>query len=241
MIRKMHSKSTIIRIISMLHTKSSTLLGLNASDPSPRSMKKFLPQNAVVLDIGANEGDFAALCKKACKSVKVVVVEPQKELEEKLLKILGSNDLCIWKAVSNFVGFSAFNRKSIGDRKASLSSTKNPHEMNVEVTSVDQICEEYNLKRINLLKIDTEGNDFRVLLGSEESIDKGSIDAVMFEISYQTFLNGFTPQEIEGWLRNKGYSKFYRATKRLGFIPVAKLHNYRAETQNILVTREPRN
>ena len=120
MTRKMHSKSTIIRIISILHTKSSTILGLNASDPSPRSMKKFLPQNAVVLDIGANVGDFAALCKKACKSVKVVVVEPQKELEEKLLKILGSNDLCIWKAVSNFVGFSAFNRKSIGDCKASL-------------------------------------------------------------------------------------------------------------------------
>lgn len=241
MIKKMQSKSTIIRIISMLHAKSSTLLGLNASDPSPRSMKKFLPQNAVVLDIGANEGDFAAICKKACTSVKLVVIEPQKELEEKLLKILGPNDLCIWKAVSNFVGVSAFNRKSIGDRKASLSSTKNPHEMNVEVTSVDQICEEYNPRRINLLKIDTEGNDFKVLLGSEESIDKGRIDAVMFEISYQTFMNGFTPQEIEGWLRNKGYSKFYRATKRLGFIPVAKLHNYRAETQNTLVTKETRN
>ena len=241
MIWKMQPKSAIIGMISMLHTKSSTLLGLNASDPSPRSMKKFLPQNAVVLDIGANEGDFAALCKKACKSVKLVVVEPQKELEEKLLAILGPDDLCIWKAASNFVGVSAFNRKSIGDRKASLSSTNNPYDMNVGVTSVDQICEAYNLKRVNLLKIDTEGNDFRVLLGSEESIDKGRIDAIIFEISYQTFMNGFTPQEIEGWLRDKGYTRFYRATKRLGFIPVAKLHNYRAETQNILVTREPRN
>lgn len=241
MIWKIQPKSAIIGLISMLHTKSSTLLGLNASDPSTRSMKKFLPQNAVVLDIGANEGDFAALCKKACKSVKLVVVEPQKELEEKLLAILGSDDLCVWKAASNFVGVSAFNRKSIGDRKASLSSTKNPNDINVGVTSVDQICEEYNLTRVNLLKIDTEGNDFRVLLGSEESIDKGKIDAIIFEISYQTFMNGFTPQEIEGWLRDKGYSRFYRATKRLGFIPVAKLHNYRAETQNILVTREPRN
>ena len=241
MIWKLQPKPTTIAMISMLHTKSSTLLGLNASDPSPRSMKKFLPQNAVVLDIGANEGDFAALCKMACKSVKLVVVEPQKEMEEKLLTILGPDDLFICKAASNFIGVSPFNRKSIGDRKASLSSAKDPHNMNVEVTSVDQICEEYNLKRINLLKIDTEGNDFRVLLGSEESIDKGSIDAVMFEISYQTFMNGFTPQEIEGWLRNKGYSKFYRATKRLGFIPVAKLHNYRAETQNILVTKETRN
>jgi FkbM family methyltransferase len=241
MIWKIQPKSAMIGMISMLHTKSSTLLGLNASDPSPRSMKKFLPHNAVVLDIGANEGDFAALCKKACKSVKLVVVEPQKELEEKLLAILGPDDLCIWKAASNFVGVSAFHRKSIGDRKASLLPSKNSYDMNVGVTSVDQICEEYNLKRVNLLKIDTEGNDFRVLLGSEESIDKGSIDAIIFEVSYQTFMNGFTPQEIEGWLRDKGYSRFYRATKRLGFIPVAKLHNYRAETQNILVTREPRN
>lgn len=241
MILKMHPKSNVIRMISFLHSKSSTLLGLNASDPSPRSIKKFLPQNAVVLDIGANEGDFAALCKKASKSVKLVVVEPQRELEGKLLKILGPNDLCIWKAVSNFVGFSVLKRNSIGDRKASLSSVKFPNEMSVEVTSVDQICMDLNLERINLLKIDTEGNDFRVLLGSEESIEKGSIDAVMFEISYQTFMHGFTPQEIENWLRHKGYSQFYRASKRLGFIPIAKLHNYRAETQNILVIKEPRN
>jgi FkbM family methyltransferase len=200
-------------------------------------MKRFLPQNAIVLDVGANEGDFAALCKKACKSVKLVVVEPQKELEEKLLTILGPDDICIWKAASDFVGVSAFNRKSIGDRKASLSSTENPNDIQVGVTSVDQIFKEFNLKRVNLLKIDTEGNDFRVLLGSEESIDAGRIDAIIFEISYQTLMSGFTPQEIEVWLRNKGYSKFYRATKRLGFIPVTKLHNYRAETQNILVTK----
>ena len=200
-------------------------------------MKRFLPQNAVVLDIGANEGDFAALCKKACKSVKLVIVEPQKELEEKLLAILGPDDVCIWKAASDFVGVSAFNRKSIGDRKAALSPIRNPYDIYVGVTSVDQIFEEYNLKRVNLLKIDTEGNDFRVLLGSEKSIDTGRIDAIIFEISYQTFISGFTPQEIEVWLRDKGYSRFYRATKRLGFIPVAKLHNYRVETQNILVTR----
>ncbi len=241
MILKTQPKLAIIWVISLLHSKSSTLLGLNASDPSPRSMKRFLPQNAVVLDIGANEGDFAALCKKACKSVKLVVVEPQKELKEKLLTVLGPDDICIWKAASNFVGVSAFNRKSIGDRKASLSSTKNLYDISVEVTSVDQIFEEYNLKRVNLLKIDTEGNDFRVLLGSEESINTGRIDAIIFEISYRTFMSGFTPQDIEIWLRDKGYSKFYRATKRLGFIPVAKLHNYRAETQNILVAREPRN
>lgn len=221
----------------MIHSKSSTFLGLNASDPSLRSIKKFLPQNAVVLDIGANIGDFASLCKKACKSVKLVVVEPQRELEDKLLRILGPDDICIWKAASNYVGVSTLNRKSIGDRKASLSSTKNPNDLDVEVTSVDQILEEYNLKRVNLLKIDTEGNDFRVLVGSEKSIDTGRVDAIIFEISYQTFMNGFTPQEIEVWLRDKGYSKFYRATKHLGFIPIVKLHNYRAETQNILVTR----
>lgn len=241
MIGIIQPKSILISMISMLHAKSSTFLGLNASDPSLRSMKKLLPQNAVVVDIGANEGDFAALCKKACNSVKLIVVEPQKELEVKLLRILGPDDLCIWKAASNFIGVSAFNRKKIGDRKASLSSTKLPFDMNVQVTSVDQICKENNLNRINLLKIDTEGNDFNVLLGSEESIDTGKIDAIFFEISYQTFMNGFTPAEIEIWLRGKGFSKFYRATKRLGFIPLDKLYNYRAETQNILVIREDRN
>ncbi len=53
----------------------------------------------------------------------------------------------------------------------------------------DGFCEEHGIERINLLKIDTEGHDLKVLLGFERMLGQGRVDAIQFEYNR---LNIFT-------------------------------------------------
>lgn len=55
----------------------------------------------------------------------------------------------------------------------------------VSVGTLDDYCAKSSISRILLLKIDTEGNDFNVLLGSSELLKRGAIELVQFEYNYR--------------------------------------------------------
>jgi FkbM family methyltransferase len=219
-----------------MHDLVGRLLGLNSSDPSVKSLRKILNAHSTILDIGANQGDFAMLCRAAVPEVQLILVEPQPELKFQLEKILNPKDLYLGLAVSDTIEISFLSRRHENDRKAFLSNKRT--NLPVQVSTVDTIISEHNIKLVDLLKIDTEGNDFKVLKGAENNIFDSKIRNILFEINYKTLLSGISPEEIEGWLRARNFSYFYRATRNFGFIPVNKLTNYRVETQNILATRE---
>ncbi len=225
----------LLGMISKLHTRIGYLLGLNSSDTSPYFIRKVLRDGSTVLDIGANRGEFSRLCLDAYPSLSLVVVEPQAEMREILVKNLGQRHTYIWKAASDFSGEGFLDRSRVGDRKAAIS--KKETQTAIEITTVDHILREIQMESIELMKVDVEGYDFQVLKGASQSITLNRIQKVMFEVNYKTLLNGNLPSEIEAWLRSHGYNFFYRATRRFGFIQVQSLSNYRVETQNILACK----
>lgn len=227
----------ISRALIPMHEKLGLLIGLNSSDTTAKFLSKLLSRGGTVIDVGANRGDFASLCRQTCMQVKLVLIEPQIEMQPLLEKIMKEGDLFFPIALSNEQYRGYIDRKNIGDRKASLSEQST--ELSIEVSTLDHIIADYGLKKVDLVKIDTEGNDFQVILGAQKSIQESVIDKILFEVNFKTLVRGELPQDIESWLRERGFRHFYRTTKWFGFIPLRKLENYRVENQNILCTKEP--
>lgn len=86
----------------------------------------------------------------------------------------------------------------------------------INIRTLDDYCEEHKVKKIDYLKIDTEGYDFEVIKGSSEMLDK--IRFIQFE-DFKTFYGGEKLQDIidyfEGWniYLIGGKPKNYLATK----------------------------
>lgn len=222
-------------ILSKIHTRVGYILGLNSSDTRSYFMKKVLKDNCTVLDIGANLGEFSLLCLNANASLNLIIVEPQIEMRDALIKNLGNRHIYIWKAASDFEGEGHLDRSTIGDRKATISRTSTQYP--IPITTVDHILGEIEEAYIELMKVDAEGYDFQVLKGALQSIVQNRIQKIMFEINYKTLINGNLPSDMEAWLRDLGYNYFYRATRWFGFVQIQSLSNYRVETQNILASK----
>jgi FkbM family methyltransferase len=65
-----------------------------------------------------------------------------------------------------------------GDKK--ILDTKEV--LDVELTTIDQIVEEENIKRIDILKLDVQGAEYQVMAGAKKTIEKGMIGLIYTEI-----------------------------------------------------------
>jgi len=77
----------------------------------------------------------------------------------------------------------------------------------VEVSTLDDFVATNNIKKIDLLKIDTEGNELNVLLGATESLRTGLIDVIHFEFNEMNVISKTFFKDF--WDLLPGY-KFYR-------------------------------
>jgi FkbM family methyltransferase len=60
----------------------------------------------------------------------------------------------------------------------------------VQVLTIDGLLARYKLPRVTLLKIDTEGNELRVLSGAAHALGAGKIDIIQFEFNEMNVTSG---------------------------------------------------
>ncbi len=75
----------------------------------------------------------------------------------------------------------------------------------IESITIDKYCQENNISKIDLLKIDVEGAEYQVLLGAKEMLEKHQIRCCVFEFGATTFDMGNDPQTIIKFLDTMGY------------------------------------
>ena len=56
-------------------------------------------------------------------------------------------------------------------------------EINVQTQTLDNFCLLNNIEKIDLLKLDTDGTENKILLGAENLLSKGKINLIYTEIS----------------------------------------------------------
>lgn len=138
-------------------------------------LRSRLDSSTVFYDIGAHIGYYTLLC--AANSDYVVSAEPDPDAYNRLHKNIELNDFgnitCLNKGVFDEVGEMSLH-KHTGEEQASNSFASSPSlkggKIDVPVTTVDNISREY--RPPDLVKIDVEGAELRVLNGMVETISE---------------------------------------------------------------------
>jgi FkbM family methyltransferase len=169
-----------------------------------------MPKDAVCVDIGVNEGQLLDAMYKHCSSGKIYGFEPIPELYNYLSKKYSSSRVHLQQMVlsdtEEEVSFFYFPGKtgvSGMDKRATLLKEIPSQELHYKAQLLDTILAGIN--RIDLMKIDVEGAELKVLKGARETITRCK-PVVIFECGYGglEFFNG-TPEEIFDFFDSLGY------------------------------------
>ncbi|MEV0155914.1 FkbM family methyltransferase [Micromonospora sp. NPDC050686] len=149
-----------------------------------------------VLDVGANIGDWSvALLRQANErglrdQVRLHAFEPTSYtygiLRQRLPVTAQANRLALSDTAGQrqmFVVAPGAGRNSL-HQGAEADEADASTEM-VTAETVDGYLEAYGLTRVDLLKIDTEGHDFAVLLGGQASLAEQRISVIQFEYNHR--------------------------------------------------------
>jgi FkbM family methyltransferase len=75
----------------------------------------------------------------------------------------------------------------------------------VPASTVDAYCQQHQIGRIDLLKIDVEGAEFQVLQGARQMLSQRRIQCCAFEFGQTTLDMGNRPEAIQDYLGALGY------------------------------------
>jgi FkbM family methyltransferase len=146
-------------------------------------------ENGVILDVGAHIGDTVKLYRNYFPGYKIFCFEPFSESCDYLKnrftndsniniveRALGSKDETKPLFVSNFSNLNSLQRPN--ERAWGFADEKS---VDVETITLDQFCLENDIKHIDILKLDVQGSELDVLMGSKTLLEKGNISLVYVE------------------------------------------------------------
>jgi FkbM family methyltransferase len=178
--------------------------------------RALLPRGGAFLDVGAHAGYFSLLAShRLGPSGRVFAIEPNPQTFSALQRHLTQN------AVSNVHAMMC----GLADRKGVLAlhmpssqldynATMLPRDgwtrIEVPVRTLDDCVREWNVERIDLMKIDVEGSEPLVLAGGETALTRGVVRHAMIEV------NG--PRLSEA---GHGPAALAQTLERLGFLPAS--------------------
>jgi FkbM family methyltransferase len=146
-----------------------------------------------IFDIGANKGSYSELALAQGFKGNIYAFEPHPVTYKLLQKNLPYSNVKTFE-----LGFSATDGKATifdhskedGSEHASLyeeviksihADSSCSHEVNL--TTIDKFMSEHQISTIGLLKIDTEGSEYDILVGAKEALKQKKIDVIHFEFN----------------------------------------------------------
>jgi FkbM family methyltransferase len=173
-------------------------------------LEKNVQPDWVILDIGAHIGYFTLLAAKLAPQGKVFAFEPVNGLFQKLEHHLKDNNLQNVTAINAAV--SAIESTTTiyvsDDENTGMSSLQQPENFSGKTESIKTISIDswFQQDRLNLVKIDVEGNELNVLKGMRQTIEKYK-PALIIEVNPATLAYfKLTPADIFNYMQGLGYS-----------------------------------
>ena len=212
------------------------MLGFNSAWIPEKTIREILKDqiNPIVIDIGCNIGEFSELVFNCNETSNIYAFDLHKSLSKTLDNKFRKFNFDFYPiALSDYSGYGRIASNTKNDRKAYLSAKRNLKL--VKVNKLDKLLEKFKISAVAIIKIDTEGNDYKVLLGAKKILK--ITDIVIFEVMFKIIEYGNTPQDALIYLKNLGFKYFYRSTKYFGLVPITNIKSYEIMTQNIVASR----
>jgi FkbM family methyltransferase len=157
-------------------------------------------EDAVVVDVGANIGDFTLHVARLCPQGRVFAIEPVDEhvrMIETNVRLNGiRNVTCVRRALGAAEGHADIQVAGIRSNVGGGVGTRE----RVPSSTLPQFVKEQRIERIDLLKLDCEGAEWDILPASESALPR--IRQICMEFHCE---RGWTPERLALWLRERGY------------------------------------
>jgi FkbM family methyltransferase len=165
-----------------------------------RLASAYLEPGMIAIDAGANFGVFTATLAAAVgDSGAVHSFEPlaaarhrlERTIELNRLDNVMVNDLAVSDRSDTVTlfdygpGYESWATMAPREIETAGGIVRAVTESSVQSTTLDRYCEQYGIERVDLLKIDVEGLEERVLLGAERLM-RGAVDLVILEVADTT-------------------------------------------------------
>ena len=195
--------------------------------------KKSFDSELIFIDVGAHFGETVELFNKNLNIKKFHCFEPSKEnfnvLKKKLSKKnffdkviinnygLGDNSEQLYLNYTKETSSSTINDLNLNskylEKKLNILNIKDSKDYflkeKINIKTLDDYFVKNNLSEIHILKIDTEGYEFKVLKGFKKNIDKTKY--IYFEHHYDDMIKkNYTFLEINSFLKSFGFEKMFK-------------------------------
>tara|TARA_B100000787_G_scaffold118832_1_gene88918 strand:+ start:1281 stop:2015 length:735 start_codon:yes stop_codon:yes gene_type:complete len=191
----------------------------------------------LLIDIGAHKGESIKLFSKNFIIKKIISFEASPINFKYLKKKIGENkqgynnteivlENTALGAEDKIIEFNQFNESSSStikeiDKESKyykrkfrlinfLNNKETYQKIKIKVSKLKDYIEKNNIKKIDFMKIDTEGYEFEILLGLENKIKL--VDIIMFEHHYDNMIKkGYTFEDIHKLLIKNNFNKIYKS------------------------------
>ncbi|MDQ6950342.1 MAG: FkbM family methyltransferase [Mariprofundales bacterium] len=185
------------------------------------AVRRLLRSGDVVIDVGANVGQYALMAATAVgDNGAVYAFEPSPNILTKLRRNRKLNELTNLQIVPSAVGskseFGNFYpaegyNEGIGSlvyQGGSDAGMRSETPIQVEVITLDDFCNNNAINRVDFIKIDAEGYDFEVLKGAEYTLQTNQDIVVMVEMVEQEADIYHLCVKIEHFMLSLGFLAF---------------------------------
>jgi FkbM family methyltransferase len=203
LIHKMHTKYFLKKKFFKLHkflfNISINGMGINNCtgnlSEEKNLLKRLFQQNdeIVIFDVGANQGDFSFFLTANYPNAVIHAFEPHPITFSKLSEAIKRDNVFLNNnACGDKIGITTLydfkNRESTSLAtlyEESLINLRNTHtiKFEVELDTIDNYVIKNKIEHIDLLKIDVEGNELKVLIGAVNSLKQDKFDYILFEFN----------------------------------------------------------
>lgn len=168
----------------------------------------FADASPIIVDIGANAGIFSLpIIQASASEARLIAVEPNPEMVTRLRTNIALNGLTQVRveelAVSDSPGEARLHfspNGNPGEARLGLAFTAEAGGIDVPVSTLPELAKRHDIAEIDLLKVDVEGMEDRVILPALRE-ERLKVDRIYFEDSHSEHW----AQDVVSELREAGY------------------------------------
>jgi FkbM family methyltransferase len=176
----------------------------------------FLTKEMVLLDVGANIGEYSVFAAKRLTKGKVVAFEPVPALRQVLHENIEMNQFAnvivkpygLSDAAGSFPIYFVGENENEGQATFFPGEIQNQRSVNAELKKLDDEWDQLSLNRLDFVKMDIEGSELRALLGARNVITRFR-PFIMLEISEVTYRSaGYSLEDVSNYFKGINYRPF---------------------------------